>query len=139
MCHNGTGELMLYSIKKWHRNSYSDVTMLSMFVMPMSNKNIQCNDTLNVNLNPTSNEIEVNGFQSKKCYEHVNLMRMLKVFKNSFPTEDLDFMPSMLNNNNNKLLIHAKHHSNKSTLKILNITKKLLQKPGMIKQMKKVK
>ena len=79
---------------------------------------MQCNDMLNFNINPTSNDIDVSGFQSKTHYKHMNLICMLKVFKDSFPTEDLDCMPNTLNNSDNKLLHHVKHHSNKSILKI---------------------
>ena len=92
---------------------------------------------LNFNLNPTSNGIDVSGFQSKKHHEHVNLVFILKVFKDSFTKKDLHFMPNILKNSNNKLLRHVKNHSNKLILNNLNITKKKLQKPEMLKQMKK--
>ena len=105
--------------------------------MTTLNENMQYNGTLNFNLNPTSNVIDISGYQSKKYHEHVNLTHKIKLSKDLFPTEYLDYMPNIIKNSNNKLLCHAKHCSNKSTLKKSSITKEMLQKPGMLKQMKK--
>ena len=98
--------------------------MSSVFVMPMFDENIECNRMLNLNNNPTKNEIYISGFQSGKYYEFMNVVCMLKFFEDSFLMEDLDHMPNLLNNKNNNALRYTQHHSKKSLLNKLNITKK---------------
>ena len=103
---------MLNSIKKCIEINYPDLITPSVFGMPMLNENMQWNVMLNFNLKPTSYEIDVSEFQSKKYYEHENLPH----------TESLQRLIS-----HGILRLHAKnakHHSSKSILKILNITQK---------------
>ena len=47
--------------------------------------------------------MDISRFEIEKYCEFLNIVCVLKVFKDSFPTEDLDHMPNALKNNNNNL------------------------------------
>ena len=108
----------------------SDQILPSAFVIPIFNKNIEWS-------NPTENEMDISGFEIEKYCEFLNIVCVLKVFKDSFPIEDLDYMPNVLNNKNNNLLRCIKHHGKKSILNKLNITQKISWKYRMENPIKK--